>query len=159
MRLSRSHPAERWKHYADVYRFYDPFLQIFARLERDWDDREAWDEFNRLERETGNAAFLTQQRYGPYVALLAPAIMRAAVMYGRAEANRRLTVFGLNLWADALEGKISDEPLPLNPETGKPIIMEQTEDRVTLRTGKKEGENWEAVMTIHLQQMKETKNP
>jgi len=81
-------------------------------------------------------------------------IERAVVMGLRSVADRRLTVFVLNLWADALVGKTSGEPLPLNPETGKPIVMEKAEDRVTLRSGVREDDSsprpWEAVMTIRL---------
>ena len=151
--------SSRWENYAGVYRYFDRLMPVFARLERDWDNREAWDEFNRLEWEMGKLPLVIEQEYGPYAALLTPALARTAIMYARAEATRRLTAFGLNLWADALEGKPLSETPPLNPLTGNPILMKRTDDRVTLRVGGVEDEQpvhpnarpWEVVMTIRLQ--------
>jgi len=128
-----------------VYRWFDHFMPILARLEHDPTDARALDERDELGQED-----LKQQGYGDRAELLLPAYIRTSVMYSRMEADRRMTAFGLNLWADALEGKPLSETPPLSPITGKPFPMERTEDRVTLRTGKREEGEWEGVMVINL---------
>jgi len=146
---------ERWKTYAQAYAHFDPFMPHLARLERDPDDREARGEIDRFQRKLEEVLFYDPSRraeYSPYIVLFPISFGLLADVYLQGEADRRLTVFGLNLWADALEGKPLAETLPLEPEFGTPILMERAEDRITLRSGLRGDPRWpsQTIMTIRL---------
>lgn len=145
---------------AGFWKLFHTLVQAAKDLEADMQNPRGWAECQKTVmyirkgrmRDKKSIEALSGSGYGLFVVELSPPLLNSFDTVLEAESRRRLTVFGLHLWADLIERNPVDREPPLNPLTGEPMIIEREEGHVIVRSGLREddphAEEWAMVIDI-----------